>query len=87
MTLAGKMYFEAVGKIGENVAVSPVSRELGECQTSLVWNDLWACPSTQPQGSATRQTGVYFTRFASCQIINGRVASWDAVILDAVGSV
>ncbi|TSK77157.1 Brain-specific angiogenesis inhibitor 1-associated protein 2-like protein 1 [Bagarius yarrelli] len=29
MTLAGKMYFEAVGKIGENAAVSPVSRELG----------------------------------------------------------
>ncbi|KAI4890452.1 hypothetical protein NFI96_025578 [Prochilodus magdalenae] len=29
MTLAGKMYFDAVSKIGENAAVSPVSRELG----------------------------------------------------------
>lgn len=36
MTLAGKMYFEAVGKIGENAAVSPVSRELGEFQSNLV---------------------------------------------------
>lgn len=29
MTLAGKIYFDAVSKIGENAAVSPVSRELG----------------------------------------------------------
>jgi len=30
MTFAGKAYFDAVSKIGENAAVSPVSRELGE---------------------------------------------------------
>ncbi|MBN3303844.1 BI2L1 protein, partial [Amia calva] len=29
MTLAGRAYFDAVSKIGENAAVSPVSRELG----------------------------------------------------------
>uniref|UniRef100_A0A672KLW1 BAR/IMD domain-containing adapter protein 2-like 1 n=1 Tax=Sinocyclocheilus grahami TaxID=75366 RepID=A0A672KLW1_SINGR len=29
MTYAGKVYFDAVSKIGENAAVSPVSRELG----------------------------------------------------------
>ncbi|GAA6219888.1 brain-specific angiogenesis inhibitor 1-associated protein 2-like protein 1 isoform X1 [Lates japonicus] len=29
MTLAGKVYFDAVSKIGENAIVSPVSRELG----------------------------------------------------------
>uniref|UniRef100_A0A3Q1JTP6 BAR/IMD domain-containing adapter protein 2-like 1 n=1 Tax=Anabas testudineus TaxID=64144 RepID=A0A3Q1JTP6_ANATE len=29
MTLAGKAYFDAVSKIGENAIVSPVSRELG----------------------------------------------------------
>ncbi|CAL8305681.1 unnamed protein product [Merluccius merluccius] len=29
MTLSGKLYFDAVSKIGENAAVSPVSRELG----------------------------------------------------------
>ncbi|XP_052392116.1 brain-specific angiogenesis inhibitor 1-associated protein 2-like protein 1 [Carassius gibelio] len=29
MVLAGKLYFDAVSKIGENVATSPVSRELG----------------------------------------------------------
>uniref|UniRef100_A0AAR2M4M3 BAR/IMD domain-containing adapter protein 2-like 1 n=1 Tax=Pygocentrus nattereri TaxID=42514 RepID=A0AAR2M4M3_PYGNA len=29
MTLSGKAYFDAVSKIGENAAVSPVSRELG----------------------------------------------------------
>ncbi|XP_036408826.1 brain-specific angiogenesis inhibitor 1-associated protein 2-like protein 1b [Megalops cyprinoides] len=29
MCLAGKVYFDAVSKIGENAAVSPVSRELG----------------------------------------------------------
>ncbi|KAA8581790.1 hypothetical protein FQN60_003371, partial [Etheostoma spectabile] len=28
MTLAGKAYFEAVSKVGENAIVSPVSREL-----------------------------------------------------------
>lgn len=30
MTLAGKAYFEAVSKLGENAVVSLVSRELGE---------------------------------------------------------
>lgn len=30
MTLAGKLYFDAMSKIGENAAVSPVSRELGK---------------------------------------------------------
>lgn len=30
MTLAGKAYFEAVSKLGENAIVSLVSRELGE---------------------------------------------------------
>ncbi|XP_008290641.1 brain-specific angiogenesis inhibitor 1-associated protein 2-like protein 1 [Stegastes partitus] len=30
MTLAGKAYFDAVAKVGENATVSPVSRELGE---------------------------------------------------------
>ncbi|KAF7662196.1 hypothetical protein LDENG_00242940 [Lucifuga dentata] len=29
MTLAGKLYFDAMAKIGENAAVSPVSKELG----------------------------------------------------------
>ncbi|XP_040033272.2 brain-specific angiogenesis inhibitor 1-associated protein 2-like protein 1a isoform X2 [Gasterosteus aculeatus] len=29
MTLAGKAYFEAVSKVGENATLSPVSRELG----------------------------------------------------------
>ncbi|XP_061567289.1 brain-specific angiogenesis inhibitor 1-associated protein 2-like protein 1 [Cololabis saira] len=29
MTMAGKLYFDALSKIGENVAPSPVSRELG----------------------------------------------------------
>uniref|UniRef100_A0AAY4CAY1 BAR/IMD domain-containing adapter protein 2-like 1 n=1 Tax=Denticeps clupeoides TaxID=299321 RepID=A0AAY4CAY1_9TELE len=29
MAIAGKMFFDAVSKIGENAAVSPVSRELG----------------------------------------------------------
>ncbi|KAM6905113.1 brain-specific angiogenesis inhibitor 1-associated protein 2-like protein 1b [Xenentodon cancila] len=29
MTMAGKLYFDALSKIGENVAASPVSRELG----------------------------------------------------------
>lgn len=29
MTLAGKAYFDAVSKVGENAMVSPVSRELG----------------------------------------------------------
>uniref|UniRef100_A0A665W0C3 BAR/IMD domain-containing adapter protein 2-like 1 n=1 Tax=Echeneis naucrates TaxID=173247 RepID=A0A665W0C3_ECHNA len=41
MTLAGKLYFDAMSKIGENAAVSPVSRELGKfpcclCFLSLV---------------------------------------------------
>lgn len=30
MTLAGKLYFDAMTKIGENAAASPVSRELGK---------------------------------------------------------
>lgn len=30
MTFAGKAYFDALSKIGESAAVSPVSRELGE---------------------------------------------------------
>ncbi|KAA8585043.1 hypothetical protein FQN60_003737 [Etheostoma spectabile] len=30
MILAGKLYFDAMSKIGENAAVSPVSRELGK---------------------------------------------------------
>lgn len=30
MTLAGKLYFDAMSKIGESAAVSPVSRELGK---------------------------------------------------------
>lgn len=30
MNLAGKAYFDAVAKLGENAAVSPVSRDLGE---------------------------------------------------------
>ena len=36
MNLAGKAYFDAVSKIGENAAVSPVSRELGKCRAWLV---------------------------------------------------
>lgn len=35
MTLAGKAYFEAVSKVGENAMVSPVSRELGEFHARL----------------------------------------------------
>lgn len=30
MTMAGKVYFDAVSKIGESAAESPVSREFGE---------------------------------------------------------
>lgn len=30
MTLSGKMYFDAMSKIGESASVSPVSRELGK---------------------------------------------------------
>lgn len=33
MTLAGKAYFEAVSKLGENAIVSLVSQELGEFRT------------------------------------------------------
>uniref|UniRef100_A0A7N9AXB2 BAR/IMD domain-containing adapter protein 2-like 1 n=1 Tax=Mastacembelus armatus TaxID=205130 RepID=A0A7N9AXB2_9TELE len=36
MTAAGKAYFDAVSKIGENAIVSPVSRELGEFHASPV---------------------------------------------------
>uniref|UniRef100_A0A3Q0RH83 BAR/IMD domain containing adaptor protein 2 like 1b n=1 Tax=Amphilophus citrinellus TaxID=61819 RepID=A0A3Q0RH83_AMPCI len=35
MTLAGKLYFDALSKIGENAAVSPVSRELGVVLTEI----------------------------------------------------
>lgn len=35
MTLAGRLYFDAVSKIGENAAVSPVSRELGKFPYSV----------------------------------------------------
>ncbi|ROL49796.1 Brain-specific angiogenesis inhibitor 1-associated protein 2-like protein 1 [Anabarilius grahami] len=35
MALAGKQYFDAVSKIGENAAVSPVSRELGDKSRNL----------------------------------------------------
>lgn len=38
MILAGKLYFDAMSKIGENAAVSPVSRELGKFPCSPV---LW----------------------------------------------
>lgn len=34
MNLAGKAYFDAVSKIGENAIISPVSRELGEFRAS-----------------------------------------------------
>lgn len=30
MSMAGKLYFDAMAKIGENAAISPVSRELGK---------------------------------------------------------
>lgn len=30
MTLSGRLYFDAMTKIGENAAASPVSRELGK---------------------------------------------------------
>uniref|UniRef100_A0A667YJ85 BAR/IMD domain-containing adapter protein 2-like 1 n=1 Tax=Myripristis murdjan TaxID=586833 RepID=A0A667YJ85_9TELE len=36
MTLAGKLYFDAMSKIGENAAVSPVSRELGKYPYCLI---------------------------------------------------
>lgn len=45
MALAGKQYFDAVSKIGENAAVSPVSRELGESQLMLFIEN---CMSTFP---------------------------------------
>ncbi|XP_041860467.1 brain-specific angiogenesis inhibitor 1-associated protein 2-like protein 1b isoform X2 [Melanotaenia boesemani] len=35
MTMAGKLYFDALSKIGENAAVSPVSRELGVVLTEI----------------------------------------------------
>lgn len=47
MTLAGKLYFDAMSKIGESAAVSPVSRELGKfpcCPVlwlSIYWDKLW----------------------------------------------
>jgi len=45
MALAGKQYFDAVSKIGENAAVSPVSRELGESRLMLLIEN---CMSTFP---------------------------------------
>ncbi|KAM9394509.1 brain-specific angiogenesis inhibitor 1-associated protein 2-like protein 1b isoform 2-T2 [Pholidichthys leucotaenia] len=35
MTLAGKLYFDALSKIGENAAISPVSRQLGVVLTEI----------------------------------------------------
>lgn len=46
MTLAGKLYFDAISKIGESAAVSPVSRELGKfpcCLLALFWDILGDC--------------------------------------------
>lgn len=44
MTLAGKLYFDAMSKIGESAAVSPVSRELGKFPCFpvlwLYWDEL-----------------------------------------------
>lgn len=40
MGLAAKLYFDAMSKIGESAAVSPVSRELGKflnCDLSVVF--------------------------------------------------
>ncbi len=45
MVLAGKQYFDAVFKIGENAAESPVSRELGESRLILFIKN---CMSTFP---------------------------------------
>lgn len=48
MTLAGKTYFDAVSKVGENAVASPVSRELGEFHVngsrSYLWNVGQVCP-------------------------------------------
>lgn len=33
MTLAAKLYFDVMSKIGESAAISPVSRELGKFST------------------------------------------------------
>lgn len=49
MALAGKQYFDAVSKIGENAAVSPVSRELGESRLMLfIENCMRTFPFTLP---------------------------------------
>lgn len=45
MNMAGKVYFDAVSKIGENAAVSPVSRELGKCLPACPWQALKPVPS------------------------------------------
>lgn len=41
MTLAAKLYFDAMSKIGESAAVSPVSRELGKSSCCVLTFDLW----------------------------------------------
>lgn len=41
MTLAAKLYFDAMSKIGESAAVSPVSRELGKFSCCVLTFDLW----------------------------------------------
>lgn len=40
MTLAAKLYFDAMSKIGESAAVSPVSRELGKFSCSNIWSQV-----------------------------------------------
>lgn len=40
MTLAAKLYFDAMSKIGESAAVSPVSRELGKFSCCVLTFDL-----------------------------------------------
>lgn len=40
MTLASKLYFDAMSKIGESAAVSPVSRELGKFSCCVLTFDL-----------------------------------------------
>lgn len=45
MGLAAKLYFDAMSKIGESAAVSPVSRELGKflnCDLSVVFFFIFA---------------------------------------------
>ncbi|TNN69287.1 Brain-specific angiogenesis inhibitor 1-associated protein 2-like protein 1 [Liparis tanakae] len=40
MILAGKLYFDAMSKIGENAAVSPVSRELDDAEQRAIKDTL-----------------------------------------------